>query len=299
MIGSFAELMRKAETLGPRPLVVAAAQEQEVLKAVSQARERGLCWPVLVGDADRIGQSAEQAGVSIQGMEIKPAADDSQAARLAVELVRQQENAVLMKGYISSRVFLQAVLDGDRGLRSGRVVSHVALIEAPGYHRLFFLTDAALNIAPDLQRKADILMNAAAMARYLGWECPRTALVCAVETVNPDMPATVEAACLTQMSRRGQLGRVEVDGPLGLDNAVSSLAARIKGLTGPVAGQADILLVPGIETGNVFYKCLHLFCPEVKLAAIVNGAAAPVVLTSRADSEETRFRSIALGVVLS
>ncbi len=154
--------------------------------------------------------------------------------------------------------------------------------------------------APDLRRKADILENAARIARrILGVETPRAALVCAVETVNPDMPATREAACLAQMSRRGQLGPVQVDGPLALDNVVPPWAAHIKGLTGPVAGQADILLVPGIETGNVFSGCLHLFCPKVRLAAIVTGALAPVVLTSRADSPETRVLSLALGSVLS
>lgn len=284
---------------GDRTIAVALAQEPEILRAVSAARERGLANSILIGGEAEIRAVAEEIGLELEGFAIVDEPDPARAAARAVELVRTDRADILMKGLVGTATLLRAVLDKERGLRSENILSHVAVFEPPGYGRLFLLTDAAMNIAPDLQRKAEIIRNAALIANSLGIKRPKVAPICAVELVNTEMPATLDAALLSKMAQRGQLPGVEVDGPLALDNAVSHEAAQRKGIFSPVAGQADILLVPGIEVGNVIYKTLHYFCPGVKLAGLIAGAKAPVVLTSRADSQETKLNSIALSLLAS
>ncbi|HHW91458.1 MAG TPA: phosphate butyryltransferase [Firmicutes bacterium] len=300
MLRSFGEIMTAVQQLKrAKTIAVALAQEPEILKAVSDAREIGLANSILVGAGDKIRAVAEEMGLDLEGFAIVDEPDPVGAAATAVELVRTGRADILMKGLVGTAALLRAVLNKERGLRSDKILSHVTVFEPPGYRRLFLLTDAAMNIAPDLQRKAEIIKNAALIANSLGIERPKVAPICAVELVNTEMPATVDAALLSKMAQRGQIPGVDVDGPLALDNAVSPEAAQRKGILSPVAGQADILLVPGIEVGNVIYKTLHYFCPGVKLAGLVTGARAPIVLTSRADSHETKLHSIALSLLVS
>jgi phosphate butyryltransferase len=223
--------------------------------------------------------------------------DYAKAAAAAVALVRSGEADVLMKGVLDTSILLKAALNKEVGLNAGRLTSHVAVIESPHYHKLFIVTDAAINIAPDLQGKLDIVANAVAVSRSIGVELPKVAMLAAVEKVNPDkMPCTADAALITQMNRRGQVKGCVVDGPLALDNAISAESARIKKIVSDVAGDADVLVVPDIEAGNVLYKAL-LDLGGAKGAGIVAGAAKPIVLTSRADSRETKLASIALAAL--
>lgn len=299
MLRSFAEIINVVRRGEPKTIAVAMAQEPEVLQAVANARKLGLARSILIGDEKAIKAAAEEAGLELEGFEILAESEPARAAQLAVELVREGKADILMKGLVGTAQLLRAILDREKGLRTGQILSHVAVFEPAGYNRLFLLTDAAMNIAPDLGRKVELIKNAAQIARALGIEKPKVAPICAVELVNPDMPATIDAALLAKMADRGQLPDVSVDGPLALDNAVSREAATRKGIISSVAGVADILLVPNIEVGNVLYKTLHCFCPGVKIAGLVAGAQAPVVLTSRADTHETKLLSIALSLLTS
>jgi phosphate butyryltransferase len=216
-----------------------------------------------------------------------------------VALVRAGEADMLMKGVLDTSILLKAALNKENGLNAGRLTSHVAVMEVPTYHKLLIVTDAAINIAPDLAGKLDIIANAVQVARAIGLANPKVALLAAVEKVNWDkMPCTADAAIITQMNRRGQLKGCIVDGPLALDNAVSAESAQIKKIVSEVAGDADILVAPDIEAGNILYKCL-LDLGQAKGAGIVVGASKPIVLTSRADSAETKLASIALAALAS
>ncbi|HRZ90045.1 MAG TPA: bifunctional enoyl-CoA hydratase/phosphate acetyltransferase, partial [Spirochaetia bacterium] len=225
--------------------------------------------------------------------------DSGKAAARAVELVREGRADLLMKGILDTSVLLKAVLNKENGLNTGRLTSHVAVMETQTYHKLLFVTDAAINIAPDIPGKIDIIANAVQVAQALGIPVPKVALLAAVEKVNWEkMPCTADAAVLTQMNRRGQIKGCLVDGPLALDNAVSAERARIKGIVSEVAGDADIFVAPDIEAGNILYKCL-LDLGQAKGAGIVVGAARPVVLTSRADTADVKLASIALACVVA
>jgi phosphate butyryltransferase len=230
--------------------------------------------------------------------EIEHVPDVRLAARRAASLVQQGKAQVLMKGLVGTADFMRAVLDKSEGLGTGRLISHAVVFEASGYDRLMTLTDAAINIAPDLAQKVQIITNALQVTAVLGPKEPRVAMLAAVETVSLSMKATEDAALIAKMAERGQIGGCRIDGPLALDNAISVAAARHKGIGGDVAGRADILVVPNIEAGNVLYKSLVYFA-HAPLAGIVIGAAAPVVLTSRADSPQTKLNSIALAVIVS
>ena len=233
--------------------------------------------------------------LSHSGIKIKHAFSPQKAAELAVKAVKENEAGTLMKGNVPTAVILKAVLNKEWGLRTGNVLSHVAAFEVTGFDRLTFITDAAMNIAPDLQQKAQIIENAVGIAQSIGVKMPKVAPIAAVEVVNPAMQATVDAASLTMMNQRGQIRHCVVDGPLALDNAVSHHAAEHKGIESEVAGQADILLVPNIETGNALYKSMIYFA-KAKVGAVIAGAKAPIVLTSRADSAESKLYSLALAI---
>jgi phosphate butyryltransferase len=279
-------------------LAVAAAEDETVLQAVKEARDRDIATPVLFGRAREIERIAGEVGLSREGLSIHDVAEPATAAVAAADAVRRGEADVLMKGRVHTDDFLRGVLDRERGLRTGSLMSHVFVLELAHEERLLLVTDAAMNIAPTLEQKAAIALNAIYLARVLGMEPPRVAVVTAVELVNPAMPATVEAAALATMSRRGQFTTGIIDGPFGLDNAVSPEAARIKGLGGEVAGRADILLVPDIESGNILAKSFS-FLARGGVAGVLVGAAAPVVLTSRADSAAAKLSSIALAVLMA
>lgn len=284
----------------PDPIVaIAAACDLEVLKAVDLSLQQSLASFILYADKEKLtavlGEHFPHL-VADSRLRIEHAESNEVAALSAVKAVSSGEAHVVMKGNLPTAVILKAVLHKEFGLRTGKVLSHVAAFEVPHFDKLFFVTDAAMNITPDLKAKTEIIENAVGAARACGIEQPVVAPLAAVETVNPAMQPTLDAAALVLMNQRGQLKNCIVDGPLALDNAISIEAAKQKGLTGITAGKADILLVPNIESGNILYKSLMYFA-KAKVGAIIQGAKAPVVLTSRADSAESKVYSLALAIL--
>ncbi|WHY28027.1 phosphate butyryltransferase [Bacillus wiedmannii] len=279
-----------------KTVAVAVAEDHEVIEAVAKAITLQLAQFRLYGNQEKIMGMLQEHGLQTsEHIEVIAAASSAEAAELSVKAVRNGEADVLMKGNIPTANILKAVLNKEWGLRKGSALSHVAAFEVPNYDRLIFVTDAAMNIAPDVTQKAAIIQNTVEVAQAIGIDLPKVAPIAAVEVVNPAMQATIDAAMLTQMNRRGQIKNCVVDGPLALDNAVSQIAAEHKGIVSDVAGKADILLVPTIEAGNVLYKSLVYFA-DAKVGAMIAGAKAPIVLTSRADSAETKVYSLALAV---
>lgn len=293
MITRYRELLEEVQKREPARVAVAAAQDDAVLQACQDAYERGLATFTLFGDMARIEAAAQKSGVRLDGMKIVNEPDDMRSAMQAVECVSTGNADIVMKGLINTGDLLRAVLDKSIGLRTGRVLSHLALFELSGFNRLIGVTDGGMNIMPTLQQKADIIQNATAVFHKLGVDPVRVAVLAAVETVNADMPATIDAAALAKMNDRGQIRGVIVDGPLALDNAVSEEAARHKGIVSPVAGKADLLIVPNIEVGNVLGKSL-VFMAGGTIAGLIVGARRPIVVTSRADTPESKVISIAL-----
>jgi len=298
LIKSFDEILRAARERGPKTIAVAVAQDAEVLSAVKAAGDMGIAEAVLVGDKEEIAGAARECGVDIGKFEVLDIKDKNEACRKAVELVSAGKAHIVMKGLVDTSLILKAVLDEKIGLRTGNVLSHVAVFDVPGYDRLFYVTDAAMNIAPDLQQKKQIIENAVQVANALGNDNPKVAMLAAVEKVNPKMQATVDAAEIVRMNEAGELKGCVVGGPFALDNAVSVEASKHKGIVHPVAGHADILMVPVIEAGNMLYKSMVFFA-GAKNAGIIVGAKAPVVLTSRADSDEAKLNSIAIGTLMA
>ncbi|KMP30359.1 phosphate butyryltransferase [Bacillus wiedmannii] len=279
-----------------KTVAVAVAEDHEVIEAVAKAIKLQLAQFRLYGNQEKIMGMLQEHGLQTsEHIEVIATASSAEAAELSVKAVRNGEADVLMKGNIPTVNILKAVLNKEWGLRKGSALSHVAAFEVPNYDRLIFVTDAAMNIAPDVTQKAAIIQNTVEVAQAIGIDLPKVAPIAAVEVVNPAMQATIDAAMLTQMNRRGQIKNCVVDGPLALDNAVSQIAAEHKGIVSDVAGKADILLVPTIEAGNVLYKSLVYFA-DAKVGAMIAGAKAPIVLTSRADSAETKVYSLALAV---
>lgn len=298
MITSLDEVLERAKRYAPKRVAVAAAEDLGVMTALRECQEAGCAGGVLVGDEKKIRELAEEAGLDLKANEVLDEPDDLKAAARAVRLIREGEADILMKGYIHTDDFLRAVLDKEGGLRTGLVMSHVFLLDVVEEKRVIFVTDCAMNVAPDLVQKAQIILNAVYLAQLFGYASPRVAILAAVELVTPNMPATMEAAVLAKMSERGQFPACVVDGPLALDNAVSLAAAKHKKIGGPVAGVADIMLVPDIEAGNIFFKSF-VYLAKGRVAGVVVGASAPVVLTSRSDSAESKRLSIATAVLMA
>ncbi|MCG6795504.1 phosphate butyryltransferase [Geobacillus sp. YHL] len=289
-------LVQEARQCQDRTVAVAAAEDEEVIEAVAMALEHRLGRFVLYGDRERLGRLLKEKGCArFSDVDVVHANSIGQAAELAVRAVHLNEADALMKGHVPTATLLKAVLNKEYGLRTGKVLSHVAVFEVPEFDRFVIVTDAAMNIAPDLEQKVQIVNNAVSIARSIGIERPKVAALAAVETVNPAMPATLDAAALAMMQKRGQIEHSLVDGPLALDNAVSLAAAKHKRIESEVAGQADILLVPDIESGNMLYKSLVYFA-NARVGAVIAGAKAPIVLTSRADSAESKLYSLALAI---
>jgi phosphate butyryltransferase len=297
---SLTELLSYARDVGPLTVSVACAEDAEVLEAVDQARKEGVAKGLLVGDADKIAKTASSVGVDLRHFEVvDQKGGESEASMKAVELVSSGKADVLMKGMVKTANFLRAVLNKEKGLRSGSLLSHVYLHHVAHYDRIFFISDPGFNMYPDIQAKVGIIENVVKLAHSFGVELPKVAVLGAVEVVNPDMPPTVDAAMLTQMNRRGQISNCLIDGPLALDNALSEESARHKGIVSDVAGHADIFLVPNIETGNILAKSIIYLSAGSQTAGLVLGARAPIVLTSRADSAETKLLSIASAVAMA
>jgi phosphate butyryltransferase len=299
MIRSFEELGRTARSAAKKRIVLAMAEETDSLKAALQAAAQGVGEPVLVGHTDRIKELASMERLDLTAFRIVHADGEKECSQRAVALIRGGEAEVLMKGRTATSSLMKAVLDSENGLKGAGLLSHLTLIESKAYPKLLMMSDPGLNIAPDLAAKASIIENAVRAARRLGVARPKVAIIAAVEKVNPgSMPATVDAAILSKMAERGQLQNCIVDGPLSLDNALSAHSCEIKGITSPVGGEADILIMPDIEAANVFYKTLAFFT-DVRMAGVVVGARVPIVLPSRADSDLVKLDSILAAVALA
>ncbi|MGG7079333.1 phosphate butyryltransferase [Clostridium sardiniense] len=298
MSRNFDDLLSKVKEIESKKVAVAVAQDEPVLEAVKSAKEKGIADAILVGDKHEIKKIADKIGMDLSEYEVMHEKDIKKAALFAVQLVSSGKADMVMKGLVDTATFLRSVLNKEVGLRTGKLMSHVAVFEIEGIDRLIYLTDAAFNTYPDLKAKKQIIENSVAVAHACGLKMPKVAPVCAVEVVNPDMPATLDASLLSKMNDRGQIKGCIVDGPLALDNALSEEAAHHKGITGPVAGKADIIMLPNIETANVMYKCLT-YTSRSKNGGLLVGTSAPVILTSRADSFETKVNSIALAALVA
>lgn len=298
MIKSFEEVLKKVKSQKMKKVAVAVAQDEPVLQAIRDAKNQGIADAILVGDKVEIEKIAAKMDMDLTDFEIINEKNPKKAALKAVELVSTGKADMVMKGLVDTATFLRSVLNKEIGLRTGALMSHVAVFEIPGYDRLIFITDVAFNMYPDFKAKIAIVNNAVKVAHAADIELPKVAPICAVEVVNPDMLATVDAAMLSKMSERGQIKGCIIDGPLSLDIAISARAASHKGVSGKVAGQADILLMPNIDAGNIMYKTLT-YTSNSKNGGILVGTSAPVILTSRADSHETKMYSIALAALVA
>jgi phosphate acetyltransferase len=294
----YERLIAATESLQPLAAAVAHPCDETSLRGAFEAAGAGLIVPILVGPKHRIRAVSEALAIDLRGMDIIDVPHSEAAAEKAVELVRTGRAELLMKGSLHSDELLAAVTKRETGLRTGRRISHVFVMDVPTHPNTLFLTDAAVNIAPDLVAKRDIVQNAIDLYAALGLGKPKVAILSAVETVNPSIPSTIDAAALCKMADRGQISGGELDGPLAFDNAISPEAARIKGIKSPVAGQAQILVVPDLEAGNMLAKNLT-FLSNADAAGIVLGARVPIVLTSRADNVRTRMASCAVAVLLA
>ena len=295
--GKYEKLLERCSGLEPVPTAVAHPCEATALAGAVEAAQRGLIVPLLVGPAAKIAATAESAGIDIGGLEILDAEHSQAAALRSVALVREGRAEILMKGSLHTDELMAAVVSRD-GLRTGRRISHAFIMDVPTYHKVLVVTDAAINIAPALEEKADICRNAIDLCVSLGLKEPKVAILAAVETVTTKMPATIDAAALCKMAERGQIKGGRLDGPLAFDNAISKEAAETKGIASEVAGDPDILLAPDLEAGNILAKQLS-FLAGADSAGLVLGARVPVILTSRADSVRSRIASCAVAALVS
>ena len=298
MIRSMDELTQAAKSAEPRKMAVACAQDAPVLEAVKLAYENKIIIPVLIGDEQKIKEEAAKANVPVQEWDIINVPDKKEACETAAKMASEGKISLIMKGMVDTSVIMKAVLNKEFGLRESGVLSHVGVLEVAGFDRLFAVTDCALNIAPDLDAKAAIINNAVKVCHALGNEEPKVAALCAVEKVNEKMECTLDADRLSKMNQEGQIKGCVVGGPFALDNAVSAEAAAHKGIDSPIAGKADVLLVPDIEAGNLLIKSMEYF-GHAKKAGVIMGARIPVALTSRATSPESKMYTIAIAKIIA
>lgn len=289
----YARLITMTRALAPIRTAVVHPCDATALDGAIAARDEDLITPILVGPRARIEAAAQEAGIDISGIELVEAPHSHAAAECAVELVRAGRAEALMKGALHTDEIMSAVVDKSTGLRTERRMSHVFALDVPTYPKTLLITDAAINIFPDLQTKADIVQNAIDLAQAMGIDIPKVAILSAVETIYPKIPSTVEAAALCKMADRGQITGGTLDGPLAFDNAISKEAAETKGIISPVAGEADVLVAPDLEAGNMIAKQL-MYLAHAESAGIVMGARVPIMLTSRADGRLSRIASAAL-----
>jgi phosphate butyryltransferase len=289
-LDTFIEIARQKPK---KTIAVAAAEDEPVLLAVKDAIGKDIADVILVGNKSKVESIAEKIGFNIKSSDIINETNPAHAARVCVELIRNNQAHIIMKGLLTTPDYLKAILDKEKGLRSGNLLSHIGFFETQNYPKLIAVTDAAQNIAPDLQEKADIINNSVDLFHRLGVKQPKIAILAAIEGVNPKMQATIDAAALTVMCRRGQLKGCIIDGPLAFDNAISAEAAEHKGIKSEVSGDADLLVAPDIESANILYKSMT-FIGGATVAALILGATVPVILTSRSDSERSKLMSIAV-----
>jgi phosphate butyryltransferase len=297
-VTTFDQLVSVVKSKEKKKLAIASAEGEEIIEAVTQAVEEKIIFPVLVGDQAKIKELCSKKNLDLGQVEIINAPDPKLAAKAAVEAVKQGKAEMLMKGKVDTSTLLKAVLDKESGLRTGALLSHVAVVEVSSYPKFMLVTDGGMNIRPDIMQKAKIIENAVEVAKRLGVERPKVSCLAAVELVNPDMQETVDAAGLVKMAERGDIMDVVIDGPIAFDAAIDAEAARTKGIVSPVAGDTDIFLVPDIASGNIFVKSL-IYLAGAKVGGLVVGAGAPIVLLSRSDSAKTKLYSMALGAMIS
>jgi phosphotransacetylase len=295
--GKYEQLLNWCEGLSPTPTAVVHPCETTALAGAVEAAKQGLIEPLLVGPAVRIEETGVSAGLDLKDLQIVDVPDSVAAAARAVELVQEGKAEILMKGSLHTDEFMAAVVSREAGLRTARRISHAFVMDVPTYHKVLIVTDGAINIAPTLEDKVDICQNAIDLATSLGVERPKVAVLAAVETVTSKMPSTIDAAALCKMSERKQIRNAILDGPLAFDNAISRLAARTKGIDSAVAGDADIVIAPDLEAGNILAKQL-IFLANADSAAVVLGAKVPLILTSRADNVRSRVASCAVAMLM-
>ncbi len=297
MLTKLSDLHQMARSQGGKRLVLAAAQDQNAIEAVINAHKQGIVDVILVGDEPKIREICQKGNYDISSFELIHEPDNERAAAISVQMVSQKKADIVMKGHLGTSCLLRAVLNKEWGLRSGELLSHLALFELTAYHKIIGLTDAAMNIAPDFKGKVSIVKNSVSYLQKLGIEKPKVAMLSAVETVNPDMKSSMEAAAIAKMAERGQISNCIIDGPLAFDNAVSKKSAELKKIVSTVAGDADLLVADNLDASNAIYKSFIYFA-QAKCAAVIVGAKAPIVLTSRADNDDTKLNSIALAAAI-
>ncbi len=298
MINSMEEMIQKAKNKETQSVVVPGAAGEEVLKAVKKAKNENIINPILVGNETAIRELTSEIGLNLEKDRIIAAENTSEICQKSVSMLAEGKADVLMKGLVDTSRLMKEVLKKEYNLRTERLISHLVLAEVPAVDRLLFISDGGMNIKPSLEEKASIIQNAIDAAQKLGWEQPKAAVLAAVEKTKEAMPETMDAAVLSKMAERGQITGGLVEGPYALDNALSSEAAEIKGLSGPVAGEADILITPDISSGNLLGKSV-IHMAGGRFAALLGGTRKPIVVTSRADSAEVRFISLAASGVMA
>lgn len=298
VISGFQELKTQLREAAPQPAVVAAAHDEHTLEAVFQARRDGLISPIFVGDVERIRSIARSQGENVPQEALVQAGGEAECAQCAVDLIRQGRGKLLIKGMLQTGTLLRAVVQPDTGIRASELLSHVAILDAPAYHKLMFVSDGGMVIAPDRNQKREILRNVLSLCRFLGYEQPKAAILCAAETVSPRMPETEDAAALKEEGALGDFGPCLVEGPISFDLATDRAAAEIKGYRSPVAGDADIFLVPSIAAGNLMCKALYGMAGG-KMAGVVLGACVPITVNSRSAAPEEKYDSIAIAAAMA
>ncbi len=298
MIDNLDDLFDAIQKNEPKKIVIATAEEEGIISLVKDCVKRGIAEFILVGDKEKIRALLDCQDIDYKTLEITDRPDHREAAEEAVKLVKDGKANVIMKGDLHTSTFLKAILDKEKGLRKGGLISQITVCEKMDGHGLQMLTDCAMNISPDLVEKKQIIQNAVELAVKLGYEKPRVAVLSALEAVNPAIPDTVDAAILSKMADRGQIKNAIIDGPFALDNAISVSAARQKNIEGDVAGKADILLMPNLQVGNALHKALTYYAQK-RIAAAIMGTTAPIVMTSRTDSIDTKLLSVALATYIS
>ena len=292
----FDSLVDRAKSLGRAKVAVASAGDKEVLEAIKLAEEEGLISPVLVGDIEKIKYFAQEIGLELEGSELIHETNPLAAAHRAIDAVIEGQAHFLMKGLINSSDFLRAVLRPERGLRTGRLLSHLAAFQVPGFSRLLFVTDGGMNIAPNLEQKREILQNSLLYLKDIGMDSVNVIVLTANEVVNPKVPSTMDAQALAEMNQAGEFPGAIVEGPMALDGAVSAVALKHKGIASQINGDVDLFLVPTIEVGNVMGKSMVYFAGAT-MAGIVLGAQVPIVLTSRNDTPRSKFMALTMAAL--
>lgn len=297
MISNLTQLLEEAQKLPCKKIAIAAAADPYVLNAINKAKEAKLIAPIYIANKTELMAIASKLNINIETKEIIDVPNDEIACIEAVKLVSEGKADLLMKGLVSTGTLLKQVVNKNYGLLSGKLLSHLAIFESPNYSKLLGVTDAAMNVSPNVDEKISIANNAINVFHSLGNSKPKLAILAAVEKINPKIQATLDAASIKEKFIEEKNDSCYIDGPFALDNAISNEAAKHKGIESPVAGDADILLAPDLNTGNVLYKCLS-FLGNARCAAVITGSKAPIILTSRADTEETKYLSIALACVM-